>query len=113
GYLDNATFRLMRHELLRVFPRIEILDLHGNRKKHEVAPVGSRDENLFGLDQGLPLGLFCPPPPLARRSASEGNPASTIDYSELWGSREHKLDELAAAIPSLALRASVFSPRAT
>src|SRR5206468_1575213 len=27
GFLDNATFRLMRHELLRAFPRIEIIDL--------------------------------------------------------------------------------------
>ena len=32
GYLSNATFRLMRHELLRVFPEIRLVDLHGNRK---------------------------------------------------------------------------------
>ncbi|HMC12057.1 MAG TPA: N-6 DNA methylase, partial [Pirellulaceae bacterium] len=35
GYLDNVTFRLMRRELLRVFDRIDVIDLHGNRKKGE------------------------------------------------------------------------------
>ena len=80
GYLDNATFRLMRHELLRVFPRIEIVDLHGNRKKHEISPDGSRDENVFGLDQGIAIGLLCRPPTLARR-ASEGN--TLIDHRSI------------------------------
>jgi len=90
GFLDNATFHLMRHELLRVFPRIEIIDLHGNRKKCEQSPDGSPDENLFGLDQGVAISLFCRPTSLAR-SASEGNPSSTITHSELWGSRTSKL----------------------
>ncbi len=117
GFLDNATFRLMRQELLRVFPRIEIVDLHGNRKKHERAPDGGCDENVFGLDQGVAIGLFCRPPTLAR-SASEGIRRSTIEYAELWGSRNHKLEVLAAPaqqrrlprLPSLALRASVLMP---
>jgi type ISP restriction-modification system protein/N-6 DNA methylase len=133
GYLDNATFRLMRHELLRVFPHIQIVDLHGNRKKHECPPTlarsaseGSavsaiRDENVFGLDQGVAIGLFCRPPTQARR-ASEGKPRSQTEYAELWGSREQKLRSLACATggqtatdrqchsSSLALRARVVAP---
>src|SRR5206468_5018 len=53
GYLDNVTFRLMRSELARVFQRIDVVDLHGNRKKGEQAPIGLPDENIFGLDQGI------------------------------------------------------------
>jgi predicted helicase len=110
GYLDNATFRLMRHELLRVFEHIRIVDLHGNRKKHETAPDGSRDENVFGLDQGVAIGLFCRPRTLAR-SASEGIPRLRFDYAELWGTRDAKQRVMEAAIPSLALRARVVTPR--
>jgi predicted helicase len=122
GYLDNATFRLMRQELARVFPHIEILDLHGNRKKHEIAPDGSRDENIFGLDQGIAISLLCRPPP-ETRSVSEGEMSSTITYSELWGTRAGKLKELQSAVeshnndkllrgsPSLARRVSI-SPEA-
>lgn len=83
GYLDNVTFRLMRSELLRVFSRIDVVDLHGNRKKGEtergregfsreeilepdrddvrkLLPTPSRmvDENIFGLDQGVAVGFF-------------------------------------------------------
>jgi predicted helicase len=108
GYLDNATFRLMRHELLRVFPHIEILDLHGNRKKHEVAPTGETDENVFGLDQGVAIGLFCRPSTPTRR-ASEDITFSVIEYSELWGSRESKLASLADH--SLTRHASLLNPK--
>lgn len=102
GYLDNATFRLMRHELLRVFPRIKIVDLHGNRKKHEVAPDGSRDENVFGLDQGVAIGLFCRPP-TQTRSVSEGFHLATLSHNELWGSRTDKLRALTSRDSSLTL----------
>ncbi len=120
GYLDNATFRLMRQELLRVFSHIQIVDLHGNRKKHETSPDGSRDENVFQLDQGLAIGIFCRPRTLAR-SASEGKEPSITKHADLWGTRNKKLENLIAAgnsdsienqstHPALALRASVLKP---
>ena len=117
GYLSNATFRLMRQELLRVFPRIEILDLHGNRKAHEIAPCGGRDANVFGLEQGVAISIFSRPPELAR-SASEGISHAGVKYGELWGARDAKLAALdvsqstsdLSVSPSLALRASVLVP---
>ncbi len=117
GYLDNATFRLMRHELLRVFPHIEILDLHGNRKKHEIAPDGNRDENVFDLDQGIAISLLCRPV-TAARSASESGATSVIRYTDLWGSRDQKLKTIGAAtvapeqsrLPSSALGLGVLTP---
>lgn len=102
GYLDNATFRLMRSELLRVFPHIQIVDLHGNRKKGETSPTGSRDENVFGLDQGVAIGILT-------RRAGEHVPPS-VEYAELWGSREEKL--AAIGTPSLTLRVGVLTPAA-
>ena len=42
GYLDNATFRLLRHELLRVFPRIRLVDLHGSREEGGGRPERGR-----------------------------------------------------------------------
>ncbi|MEX2173074.1 MAG: type ISP restriction/modification enzyme [Pirellulaceae bacterium] len=111
GYLDNATFRLLRHELLRVFPRIRLLNLHGGRKRGETAPNGQPDENVFGLDQGVAIGL------LAR---SAGDEPSGVEYSELWGSRVAKLATLTRSVSEglpgvsegLSLRVNLLSPQA-
>jgi predicted helicase len=127
GYLDNATFRLMRQELLRVFPLIHLVDLHGNRKGGDVSSDGQPDENVFGLDQGIAIGLFVRPPTPTRsaseemetRSVSEGD--SRVEYDELWGARDEKLAALAscpclsipdAATPSLTRRATIVAPTA-
>ncbi len=100
GYLDNATFRLMRQELLRTFPRIRLVDLHGSRKSGELAPDGSPDENVFGLDQGVAIGLFCRPPasqsPDQWSGCSAGDCSTHVEYSDLWGSRDAKLAALAS-----------------
>ncbi|MBA7590053.1 hypothetical protein ES708_32155 [subsurface metagenome] len=55
GYLDNPTFRGMRWHLSKTFDTIRILDLHGNAKKREVAPDGSKDENVFNIQQGVAI----------------------------------------------------------
>jgi predicted helicase len=58
GYLDNPTFRGMRRSLDRTFDEIYVLDLHGNTKKKEVAPDGSKDENVFDIQQGVAIGMM-------------------------------------------------------
>lgn len=92
GFLDNLTFRVMRHELLRVFDRIQIVDLHGNRKKGEIHSGASRDENVFGLDQGIAIAQF------SRTGKGPGQRRTTskfrVEYSELWGGRSKKLEAL-------------------
>ena len=55
GYIDNATFRGMRYHLLSTFDKIYIIDLHGNSKKKEVCPDGSKDENVFDIMQGVAI----------------------------------------------------------
>ena len=58
GYLDNPTFRGMRQQLMRAFSEIHLLDLHGNAKKKETCPDGSKDENVFDIQQGVAITLL-------------------------------------------------------
>jgi len=80
SYLDNPTFRGMRRSLLQSFDDIYILDLHGNLKKHEQAPDGSKDENVFDIQQGVAISIFVK----WRDSAS----FTTVHHADLWGVRE-------------------------
>ncbi len=82
GYLDNPTFRGMRQQLMEAFDEIYILDLHGNTKKKERAPDGSKDENVFDIQQGVTIGIFVKTP--------EKNGPAEVYHAELWGLREDK-----------------------
>ncbi|UCE26701.1 MAG: N-6 DNA methylase [Candidatus Coatesbacteria bacterium] len=57
GYLDNPTFRGMRQNLMGTFDTLYLLDLHGNAKKKETCPDGSKDENVFDIMQGVAIFL--------------------------------------------------------
>ncbi|MBN1301970.1 MAG: N-6 DNA methylase, partial [Melioribacteraceae bacterium] len=52
-FLDGIIHRQMRKHLLETFDEIYILDLHGNAKKKETSPDGSKDENVFDIQQGV------------------------------------------------------------
>lgn len=80
SWLDNPTFKGMRHSLLATFSEIYILDLHGSAKKKELAPLGSIDENVFDIEQGVAVAIF------VRRSGLR----KQIFYNELWGKRLDK-----------------------
>jgi predicted helicase len=43
---------------LKTFDKIYVLDLHGNAKKKETAPDGSKDENVFDIQQGVSINIF-------------------------------------------------------
>jgi predicted helicase len=58
GYLDNITFRGLREKLMQTFPRITLIDLHGNAKRRERTATGQRDENVFGIEQGVAIGIY-------------------------------------------------------
>jgi len=86
SYLDNPTFRGMRQSLMNTFTDIYILNLHGNAKKKEVAPDGSKDENVFDIQQGVAIGIFA-------KDLGNTGPA-TVHYADLWGLREGKYHSL-------------------
>ena len=58
SWVDNPTFRGMRASLMGTFNQIHIIDLHGNLKKRETAPDGSKDENVFDIEQGVAITLL-------------------------------------------------------
>jgi predicted helicase len=82
SYLDNPTFRGMRQSLMKSFNEIYILDLHGNTLKKEKCPDGSKDENVFDIQQGVAFALFI--------NGQNENKECNVYHSEIWGLREHK-----------------------
>ena len=80
SWLDNPTFRGIRQSLMRSFQQIHVLDLHGNAKKKEKAPDGSKDENVFDIEQGVAVSLFAKRPGLER----------CIWRGDFWGKRLEK-----------------------
>jgi predicted helicase len=52
----------MRQSLMQTFDKIYVLDLHGNAKKKEVAPDGSKDENVFDIQQGVAICMMVKSP---------------------------------------------------
>jgi predicted helicase len=86
SYLDNPTFRGMRQSLMNTFTDIYILNLHGNSKKKEVAIDGSKDENVFDIQQGVAICLLV---------KEEGKTKKgQVHYADLWGLREGKYKNL-------------------
>ncbi len=85
GYLDNPTFRGMRESLMHTFSTIYLLNLHGNIKKRETSPDGSKDENIFDIQQGVAIGMFVKDP-------KQQHPCE-VYYADLWGIRESNKDE--------------------
>lgn len=83
SFIDGVTHRQMRRELLRCFDDIFILDLHGNNRKKETAPDGSKDENVFSIMQGVSINIF------VRKKNSVDRPA-IVHHCDLYGSRKEK-----------------------
>lgn len=86
GYIDNPTFRGMRWHIARTFDTLFILDLHGSLKKQDKAEDGSRDENVFNIEQGAAIIL-------AVKTSSSTRPAN-VYQADLYGRREEKFDRL-------------------
>ena len=91
GYLDNPTFRGMRWSLLKTFDVIYTIDLHGNSKKKETCPDGSKDENVFDIMQGVSINLFV-------KTGKKGKEEiGKVYHKDLYGLRQQKYDFLDGA----------------
>ncbi|MEA3222567.1 MAG: type ISP restriction/modification enzyme [Thermodesulfobacteriota bacterium] len=86
SYLDNPTFRGMRQSVMNSFNEIYILDLHGNSLKKEKSPDGSKDENVFDIQQGVAIALCI--------KNQEKKSECKVYHSEIWGMRENKYEWL-------------------
>mgnify|MGYP003290792577 CR=1 FL=1 len=88
AYLDNPTFRGMRYSLLKSFDKIYIIDLHGNAKRKETAKDGSKDENVFDIQQGVSINIF------VKTGMKQHNELAKVYHAELLGVRENKFEYL-------------------
>jgi len=88
SFLDGLIHRQMRKHLLSAFDKIYILDLHGSAKKNETAMDGSKDENVFDIQQGVSINIF------VKTGAKKSNELGKIYHSSISGTRELKYDTL-------------------
>ena len=88
GYLDNPTFRGMRWNLLKTFDKIYTIDLHGNSKKKETCPDGSKDENVFDIMQGVSINIF------VKTGKKAKDELGKVFHKDLYGLRKNKYDFL-------------------
>ena len=91
GYLDNPTFRGMRWNLLKTFDKIYTIDLHGNSKKKETCPDGSKDENVFDIMQGVSINLF------VKTGKKDKDELGKVYHKDIYGLRQQKYDFLDGA----------------
>ncbi len=87
SWLDNPTFKGMRKSLLETFDQIHIVNLHGNAKKKEKSPDGSKDENVFDIEQGVAIAIF-----VKRDGLVKG-----VFHNDFWGKRLAKYERAASA----------------
>ncbi|MDD3051407.1 MAG: N-6 DNA methylase, partial [Candidatus Cloacimonetes bacterium] len=92
GFLDGVTYRQMRKSLLEVFDRIHIINLHGNSKKKESAPDGSKDDNVFDIQQGVSINIFV-------KYHRHPQKTAEVFYCDLFGERTYKYSELLNYMP--------------
>ena len=84
GFLDNPTFRGMRWHLLNTYDKIFTIDLHGNAKKKETAPDGSKDENVFDIMQGVSINI------LVKTGKKKAGELGKVYHFDLYGRRDDK-----------------------
>ncbi|BAJ57630.1 Type IIG restriction-modification enzyme [Helicobacter pylori F32] len=81
AFLDNPTFRGLRHSLLECYDELYILNLHGNARKKEKTPQGADDENVFNIKQGVSINLFVKKAQTTKQK---------IHYYDVYGERAEK-----------------------
>ncbi|EAH7542777.1 DNA methyltransferase [Campylobacter jejuni] len=86
SFLDNPTFRGMRYSLMQSFDKIYILNLHGDTRKKEKVPDGSKDDNVFDIMQGVSINIFI------KQNSKAKN--TNIYYHDLYGKRKDKYEFL-------------------
>ncbi|WP_187836193.1 type ISP restriction/modification enzyme [Helicobacter pylori] len=85
AFLDNPTFRGLRRSLLECYDELYILNLHGNARKKEETPQGTKDENVFNIMQGVSINLF----------VKKAQATKKICYYDVYGERAEKYAFLA------------------
>jgi predicted helicase len=88
SFVDGIIHRQFRKHLLENFDKIYILNLHGNSRKKEVCPDGSKDENVFDIMQGVSINIFI------KTGKKKVNELGEVYHYDLYGKRDDKYDFL-------------------
>lgn len=91
AYLDNPTFRGMRWKLASTFDDIYIIDLHGNTKKKEISPDGTKDENVFNIMQGVAIIIGV-------KKKHNKDKIANVYHADIYGVRDKKFKVLEGEI---------------
>ncbi|MGB4190210.1 MAG: type ISP restriction/modification enzyme, partial [Syntrophales bacterium] len=91
SFLDGIIHRQMRLSLMEGFDDIFILDLHGNAKKKETAPDGSKDENVVDIMTGVSINLF------VKTGKKASGQLAAVHHHEIFGRRKQKYETLETA----------------
>ncbi|MFZ2303422.1 MAG: type ISP restriction/modification enzyme [Minisyncoccia bacterium] len=89
GYIDNPTFRGMRWHLRNTFDKIYVVDLHGNSRKKEISPDGTKDENVFDIMSGVSIILA-----VKKFLNIRDKKLATVHVSDMYGTRDAKFQML-------------------
>lgn len=88
SFIDGITHRKMRKSLIESFGKIYILDLHGSAKKKETNIDGTKDENVFDIQQGVSINIFI------KNKSEKKKESGTLLHKDMYGSRDRKYDIL-------------------
>lgn len=88
SFIDGITHRQMRKSLMQSFDKIYIIDLHGNAKKKETAPDGSKDENVFDIMTGVSINIF------VKTGINKNGELGKVYHSDIYGKRDYKYEIL-------------------
>ena len=86
GYLKGVIHRGIRLELLKQFPALFVLDLHGDTNVGELVPRETANKNVFDIQQGVAITI----------GAAHAEGKKRIRHLDCWGSREEKYETLSA-----------------
>ena len=87
GFVGNPTFRGMRWKLMQTFDAIYIIDLHGNSNRKETCPNGSKDENVFDIQQGVCICIFV-------KIKGSRIKKCKVFHTDIYGTRQYKYEIL-------------------
>jgi predicted helicase len=87
SFLSGVTHRQMRKHLVNTFNDIYIIDLHGDSNRQERSPDGSRDVNVFDIQQGVAISLFV-------KNNKTDKTVGNVFHIDVFGTREHKFKML-------------------
>ncbi len=94
SYLSGLIHRGMRKKLLESFDEIYVLNLHGNSRIGKKAPDGSKDENVFDIQQGVSIALLVKNPPSPPFAKGGMGGFAKVFYQDVYGLRDSKYNVL-------------------